>query len=277
MTENFTRGIIGDSFVTEIILTAVHRLKIGGDTSDVYIYCKSDERRKYFREQYNVNAVVDADEFLSNVKVLVLAFSADDNFANELENFSEKIPHDTLIISYVNGMKISALEKIFPNHAIIRAVMSPMIVSGAGIGAYVVGSVSSVDSESLAQFVMSQLGKVIKVSSEDEFEKVAKLIFGGTFYISTAINALTESGINNGLSVEKSQTIVAEVVRGILKTLTSSDDVIKYLIKQAEGEKEAFKVGKKILEEYGIISTLRKAFDSADVKEIFKFRYHYWK
>lgn len=276
MTENFTRGIIGDSFVTEIILTAVAK-QIGEDTSDVYIYCKSDERRKYFREQYNVNAVVDADEFLSNVKVLVLAFSADDNFANELENFSEKIPHDTLIISYVNGMKISALEKIFPNHAIIRAVMSPMIVSGAGIGAYVVGSVSSVDSESLAQFVMSQLGKVIKVSSEDEFEKVAKLILGGTFYISTAINALTESGINNGLSVEKSQTIVAEVVRGILKTLTSSDDVIKYLIKQAEGEKEAFKVGKKILEEYGIISTLRKAFDSADVKEIFKFRYHYWK
>ena len=276
MTENFTRGIIGDSFVTEIILTAVAK-QIGEDTSDVYIYCKSDERRKYFREQYNVNAVVDADEFLSNVKILVLAFSADDDFANELENFSEKIPHDTLIISYVNGMKISALEKIFPNHAIIRAVMSPMIVSGAGIGAYVVGSVSSVDSESLAQFVMSQLGKVIKVSSEDEFEKVAKLIFGGTFYISTAINALTESGINNGLSVEKSQTIVAEVVRGILKTLTSSDDVIKYLIKQAEGEKEAFKVGKKILEEYGIISTLSKAFDSADVKEIFKFRYHYWK
>ena len=275
MTENFTRGIIGDSFVTEIILTAVAK-QIGEDTSDVYIYCKSDERRKYFREQYNVNAVVDADEFLSNVKILVLAFSADDDFANELENFSEKIPHDTLIISYVNGMKISALEKIFPNHAIIRAVMSPMIVSGAGIGAYVVGSVSSVDSESLAQFVMSQLGKVIKVSSEDEFEKVAKLIFGGTFYISTAINALTESGINNGLSVEKSQTIVAEVVRGILKTLTSSDDVIKYLIKQAEGEKEAFKVGKKILEEYGIISTLSKAFDSADVKEIFKFRYHYW-
>ena len=276
MTENFTRGIIGDSFVTEIILTAVAK-QIGEDTSDVYIYCKSDERRKYFREQYNVNAVVDADEFLSNVKILVLAFSADDDFANELENFSEKIPHDTLIISYVNGMKISALEKIFPNHAIIRAVMSPMIVSGAGIGAYVVGSVSSIDSESLAQFVMSQLGKVIKVSSEDEFEKVAKLIFGGTFYISTAINALTESGINNGLSVEKSQTIVAEVVRGILKTLTSSDDVIKYLIKQAEGEKEAFKVGKKILEEYGIISTLSKAFDSADVKEIFKFRYHYWK
>ena len=275
MTENFTRGIIGDSFVTEIILTAVAK-QIGEDTSDVYIYCKSDERRKYFREQYNVNAVVDADEFLSNVKILVLAFSADDDFANELENFSEKIPHDTLIISYVNRMKISALEKIFPNHAIIRAVMSPMIVSGAGIGAYVVGSVSSVDSESLAQFVMSQLGKVIKVSSEDEFEKVAKLIFGGTFYISTAINALTESGINNGLSVEKSQTIVAEVVRGILKTLTSSDDVIKYLIKQAEGEKEAFKVGKKILEEYGIISTLSKAFDSADVKEIFKFRYHYW-
>ena len=275
MTENFTRGIIGDSFVTEIILTAVAK-QIGEDTSDVYIYCKSDERRKYFREQYNVNAVVDADEFLSNVKILVLAFSADDDFANELENFSEKIPHDTLIISYVNGMKISALEKIFPNHAIIRAVMSPMIVSGAGIGAYVVGSVSSVDSESLAQFVMSQLGKVIKVSSEDEFEKVAKLILGGTFYISTAINALTESGINNGLSVEKSQTIVAEVVRGILKTLTSSDDVIKYLIKQAEGEKEAFEVGKKILEEYGIISTLSKAFDSADVKEIFKFRYHYW-
>ena len=87
---------------------------------------------------------------------------------------------------------------------------------------------------------------------------------------------MTESGINNGLSVEKSQTIVAEVVRGILKTLTSSDDVIKYLIKQAEGEKEIFEVGKKILEEYGIISTLSKAFDSADVKEIFKFRYHYW-
>lgn len=276
MSEEFTRGVIGDSFVTELILTAIAK-KFSESAADVYIYCRSEERSKYFREQYNARAVVNADEFLPKVKVLVLTFNADDEFENELDDIAKKIPRDTLIISYVYGMKVATIEKYFPGHPIIRVVMSPMMIAGAGVGAYVVGSVSSADAESLAQFAMSQFGKVIKVSSENELEKVADLILGGTMYTFMAINALIESGIKNGIEEEKSQEIVAEVVKGSVKTLINPDDVIKYLLQQGRGEKRIFELGKKILEDYGIISTLSKSFDSADVKEIFKFRYHYWK
>lgn len=276
MFENIVHGIIGDSLITEIILTAAAK-NIGGNPSDGFIYSHSEERCKYFREQYNARAVTNADEFFSKANILMLAFKLGDDFENELDDIAKKIPRDALIICYVRGMKIADIEKYFPKNPVVRVTMNPMIVAGAGVGAYAVGSVASADVESLAQFMMSKICKVIKVDSEDELEKVSDLILGGTVYTLMAINALIEGGTKKNLSLEKSQEIVTEVVKGTVETLMKSDDVIKYLLAQGQQNgKEIIDESKKILEDYGVLATLSKSFDFADVKEIFKFRYHYW-
>ena len=276
MINDKVRGFIGDGLITEVILSAAGK-QAGVNPAEIYVICKSKERCVELREQYNVRAVVDAEEFLSRVEILALALPFDANVERELSGINEKIPSDTLIISCMYGLQISTLEKYFPGHPVIRFVMNPMIVAGAGVCAYAVGSVNPADSENISQFFLKIVGRTIKVASEAELETVGDLIISGTIYSFVTMNALIESGRKNGLEVEKAREIVSQIFTGVNETVTNPDAVVEYLIKQGQAQKKYFEHGKKILADYGIIDYMSKALAKADVNEIVKFRYHYWR
>lgn len=276
MADDFVRGIIGDGFVTEILLTALGK-QVGVNPSEMYVTCRSEKRCIQLREQYNARAVVDAMEFLPDVKILVLALQVDDDIDKMLGGLNKKIPADALIVSCTYGLKIKAVEKYFPAHPVIRFIMNPMIVTGAGVCAYAVGSVNSADSENIAQFLLHSIGETIKTSSEAELEIVGDLILASTIFSFMTANTFIELGAKKGIDVEKSREIVAQVIGGVKETLIHSDAVIDNLIQEGKGQKKLFEHGKEILEKVGFIDAMKKKFASAEVNEVVKFRYNYWR
>ncbi|MBO4402045.1 MAG: NAD(P)-binding domain-containing protein [Selenomonadaceae bacterium] len=276
MADDFVRGIIGDGFGTEILLTALGK-QVGVNPSEMYVACRSQKRCIQLREQYNARAVVDAMEFLPDVKILILALQVDDDADKMLDGLNKKIPADALIISCTYGMKIKTVEKYFPAHPVIRLIMNPMIVTGAGVCAYAVGSVDSTDSENIAQFLLNSIGETIKTSSEAELETVGDLALASTIFSFMTANTFIELGAKKGLSVDKSWEIVSQVIGGVTKTLIHSDAVIDNLIQESKRQKKLFEHGKEILEKVGFIDAMKKRFASAEVTEVVKFRYNYWR
>lgn len=274
MSGEVVRGIIGDGFVTEFMLTASAK-NLGADHSKNFVLCQSEERQKKFREFYNIKAVLNADEFFPKIEVLFLTLQSDD-MEKIFSDINKKIPPQTLIISAIHDLKIKTLEKIFPNHPIIRSTLSPQSLIGKGICAYVVGKNYSADSESVAQFFLSYFGKNIKVSSEKELDKLEDLILATTIFSARIINSLIECGVKDGLDEEKSKEVISNIVAGEIDFLMKKDSIVDYLIQQGSGEKEIFERGKEILERYGILSKINKSFDSEESKELFKFHYRYW-
>ena len=61
------------------------------------------------------------------------------------------------------------------------------------------------------------------------------------------------------------------------KTLIHSDAVIDNLIQESKRQKKLFEHGKEILEKVGFIDAMKKKFASAEVNEVVKFRYNYWR
>lgn len=274
MADEMIRGVIGDGFVTEFMLTASTK-NIGIDHSKNFVLCQSEERQKKFREFYNIQAVLNADELFPKTEVLFLTLQTDDN-EKFFAEINEKIPSQALIISVIHDLKIKTLEKIFPNHPIIRATLSPQSLTGKGVCAYVVGKNFSADSESIAQFFMSYFGKNIKVSSEKELDSVEDLILATTIFSARVINSLIECGVKDGVDEEKSKEIISNIIAGEIDFLTNKDSIVDYLIQQGSGEKKILERGKDILEKYGILSKLNKSFEQEEAKEILKFHYHYW-
>lgn len=275
MGENFVRGIIGDGLPTEIILTAIGK-QIGVNPSEIYVACRTDKRCVYLREHYNARAVVDAMEFLPDVKVLILALTVDDDVDKVLGGLNAKIPGDALIISLTYGLRIKTVEKYFPGHPVIRVVVNPMIVTGSGACAYAVGSVNAADSENIAQFFLQSFGKTIKTSSEVELENVGDLIIANTIFSFVTANTFIELGVKKGLGVDRAREIVSQVSGGVTETLMHSDAIIDHLIEEGKGQKKIFERAKEILEKVGFIDDMKKRFAAAEVNEVVKFRYNYW-
>ena len=213
MADDVIKGIIGDGIITELILTAITK-QIGKNPADYYVACKTQESCKQFRDHYNANAVIDPMEFLPKVKILVIALPIGENIESELIKINKKIPKDTLVVSCTYALTIKMLEEYFPNHPVIRTIMNPMILIGEGICIYTVGSVKSANSEIMAKLFLSQLGKTIKMSSDEELELAGNLIIGSTIYSLLAVNSLIEGANNSGLNVEKSTEIVLCQTRG---------------------------------------------------------------
>ena len=274
MAGDIVKGIIGDGIPTELILTAVTK-NTERNSSDLYVACKTQERCNQLREEFNARAVTDPMEFLPNVKILVIALPLGENIEAELIKINKKIPNDTLVVSCTYGLTLKFLEKYFPGHPVIRAMMNQMILVGAGVCIYAVGSVKPADADMMAQFFLSQLGKTIKMSSDEELELAGDLIIGSTMYSLLAINSLIEGANNKGLQIDKSTEIVSQVYKGVSKFVVESDEVIESLFKHFADNKKFVERGKEILMNYDILSIMQNKLPKTDEKEIFKFHYHW--
>ena len=274
MADDVVKGIIGDGIITELILTAIAK-QTGKNPADMYITCKTEERCNQLRDQYNANAVIDAMEFLPEVKLLIIALPMGENIEYELVKINKKIPKDTLIVSCTYALTIKMLEKYFPNHPVIRTMMNPMILIGTGMCIYTVGSVKSANSEIMAKLFLSQFGKTIKMSSDEELELASNLIIGSTIYSLLAVNSLIEGANNSGLNVEKSTEIVSQVFAGVSKFINESDEVIENLRKNFSDNKKFVDRAKEILMEYDILKLMQNQLPKTDEREIFKFHYRW--
>ena len=274
MSEGFIKGIIGDGFLTEVILTAFTR-QIGGSFSDTYVYCKTSRRCQELLEQYNVRAVQNPMVFVPPAKILILAIELEE--ANQLlPQITDKVADDVILISVVQGLKIAEIEKYFPGKAVIRLILNPWIISGVGVSSYFVGSVRSEETANIAKALLLSMGEIVEADSEKELETIGDLITGETMYAYITINALIEGGINAGLPLEKSKEIATSIFGSTSSTFNDSNDIAKYVLERGYKKTDYLKQGKEILDKYNVMTNLQKSFvEHSEAKNIFKFRYRW--
>ena len=271
---NFIKGIIGDGFLTEILLTAFARqIKISPE--DTYVYATSSGRCQELLEQYNVHAVQNPMIFAPAAKMIVLAMELEDSeeFMRHLRN---KLSEDVLIVSVIQGLKIAEIEKFFPNHPVIRLLVNPWIVSGYGVSTYIVGNEKHEEATNIAKALLTSLGEMIEVDSENELEIVGELILSETVYSYLTVKSLIDSGKKAGISIEKSSEIVMKILSNSTKAIHASDELTDTVVQRSYSKSNYIEKGKELLEKYRIMANFKKSFDDPiDVKDIFKFRYRW--
>ena len=274
MGGNFIKGIIGDGFLTEVILTAFMR-QIGISPDDTYVLASTSGRCQELLEQYNVHAVQNSMVFVPPAKLIVLAVEAND--AREImRQISKKVSSDVLIISVVQGLKLSEIEKFFPHKMVIRLIINPWVISGHGVSTYIVGSERSEEAGNIARAILTSLGETIEVETEDELEIVGELILSETVYTFLTVKALIGSGKTAGLSLEKSKEIVMKILSSSTQAIAASDDLTGSVIQRSYNQSDYIDKGKELLEKYRIMTNFKKSFEEPlDAKDIFKFRYRW--
>ena len=271
---DFVKGIIGDGFITEILLTAFTR-QIGISPEDTYVYAKTSKRCQELLEQYNVHAVQNSMVFTPAAKMIVLAMDLDEAEAT-MRQLHGQVSSDALIISVIQGLRLSDIEKHFPNHQVIRLLVNPWIVTGYGVSTYLPGHYKREEAGNIARALLTSLGELIEVSSENELEIVGELILSETVYSYLTVKSLINTGKEAGLTFDKSAEIVMKILSNSTKAISATDELTDTVVQRSYSKSDYIDKGKELLDKYHIMSNFKKSFDEPiEAKDMFKFRYRW--
>ena len=248
MNEHFMRAIIGDGFAAELIISTA-ATQVGVSPSDFYIYSQNYQRRKELAENYNVNTFEDLKE-LARAKVVVLALPAAD------------------------ATKILARIKLF-NRTVVRVALTTFVINGDGVCTYVVGSVNSQEVDSIANFLLSKIGKVFRADNEQEFELLQEMFLATTLTVYNSINGIIEGEIKAGLPLETARKITSQIFKGAAEVVTEPNALIEHLMDRANTEKENSgieEIAQKIIDKHGMWNFAKSLSDN---KKTSRF-YHKW-
>ena len=275
MSNRFIKGIIGDGFLTEIILTAFTR-QIGISPEDTYVLAQTSGRCQELLEQYNVHAVQNSMVFIPASQIVILAVEDTASINDLMLQISRQVNENALIISVVQGLKLSTIEKYFPNHMVIRMIMNPWVVSGFGVSTYIAGKHHNAEAANIARALLTSLGETVEVDTENELEIVGELILSETVYSYLTVKALIGSGKRAGLSLDKSKELVFKILTSSTTAISSADSLAESVIERSHGQTDYLEKGRQLMEKYNILQNFQQSFaDPIEAKDVLRFHYHF--
>ena len=110
---------------------------------------------------------------------------------------------ETVFLSVAAGISIRTYEDILgSNSPILRAMPNTPAAIGQGITALIGNAVSTADHIDLAHALLSAIGEVVDLDSENQMDAVTGVSGSGPAYVFYMIDALAKAGEAQGLSLD---------------------------------------------------------------------------
>ena len=265
MSGHLIKGIIGgDDFIVETVLTGLSRSE---NLSEYWIVAQNEGRCEELRKKYNINATTDMN-FISDASVLILAFRFKEA-KDMLSKLAAKISEDTILISVVPGIATVFINGFFPKNQIVRLTFNPSIISGEGIAAYVANDRASNETKVLARDMLVSFGRIIEVSSEDEFEKLRKFIHANTFLSYIVVKSIVDAAHKLGFSLDQSGVLIDQIFKGASHTLIKFQFEGNEMLKDGLRNKKFANQAIDTIREYGIYDEIERYLTSKDSSALF--------
>lgn len=205
-------GFIGGGALAEAVIKGIAGKIV--DAGNIFVADFVQARVDYLNATYHVNAAVNADAFLDKLDLLILAVKPKDAVAalNDIKALDRR----TLILSVVAGFHISSIEKVFPDHAIIRAM--PNVALAVGEGMVAIAGNKNVGAQQLDEIkkLWAAIGRCV-VLDEKLLDAVTGLSGSGPAFAFLMIDALSDGGVAAGLPRGIAIELAAQTVLGAAK------------------------------------------------------------
>ena len=259
------KGIVGgDEFFTEVIIRG---LTLNAAADGYYFGNFNENVGKRIENKYGVHFVKNIDDFVGNSALLFLTFEPADT-EKLLSRLAGKINSETLIISVVPTLNLKKLEETFPNNEIIRLFITPSIISGQGLGAYVVSKNASISAQSVAEIILQDCGDVINVENETELEKISDYLVANTYVSYVTIQSMLRNAKKLGLSEVEANFIVSKLFGGSVHTLIETGKDTSAMIRRGTLDQRFRTKVTKLIETQGIKADLEKFIERPVYAEI---------
>lgn len=177
------------------------------------------EQRK---SELGVCVATDAREVVGDRDVVVLGIKPQ-AWEQSVSGFRDLLHADQLIISFMAGVRIAALEAALGPLPIVRAMPNLLAQVGAAGSAVCAGAHAGDDHLRLALDLFNAVGEAVVVE-ESQMDAVTGLAGSGPGYVYAIIDALADGGVRSGLSKDVALTLATQTVLGAALMVVGSGD-----------------------------------------------------
>ena len=206
--------VIGVGNMGEILLKGL--LSSGKiDKSRVTASEVNPERREAIKEQYGIDIHPSCCTAAADADVVLLAVKPQ-NIAGVLDLLRETLTEDHLLVSIAAGVHVDTIAAHFPDKAmrIIRVMPNAPALVGAGASALFAGRFADDEDLLTARQILDLIGLTVVVDHEEFIDVVTGLSGSGPAYIFMIIEALSDAGVQQGLSRKVANALAAQTVFG---------------------------------------------------------------
>lgn len=205
-------GFIGTGNMAKAMIQGL--LKSGVQATDILV--SSPRSASKLADTWGVLAL-SPQALIDESNVVVLAF-----LPNQLTRITNELHFDQqLIISVLAGISLSELQEAMHSTEIVRTLPNVNVAINQGLIAFASGQLMAPNAQLFGQFT-EKLGESTDLS-EDQFTIFSAIAGSGPAFVFKYIKALSQAGINNGLSEEVATNIATKTVLGSAMMLASSD------------------------------------------------------
>ena len=223
------------------------------------------ERLDYFGNKYQVNVTRNNREAVKNADIVILSVKPQ-NMTEVLEDVSCMIDETKLIISIAAGITTRFIEEHLQKGVrVIRAMPNTPALIGEGAAAIAKGDNASEDDLAMARHIFDSVGLTVVVK-EDLMDAVTGLSGSGPAYGFVIIEALSDAGVNMGLSREIALKLSAQTLLGAAKLCLKGEKhpaELKDMVASPGGTTIA---GLKAIEKGNLRATLIAAVEAATIR-----------
>ena len=185
---------------------------------------------KKFAKKYHFNLATNISDLSKNIKFETVVVAIKPQVLKAEAAELKDVAHNATVISIAAGTSIKSLKGAWGKGArIVRAMPNTPGSIGRGItGLYAAKGVRPVDINR-ADKLLSALGETVWVKNEDLIDSVTAISGSGPAYIFHMVEALTTSGMSQGLPRLKAEQLARATVMGAGRLLESNRKSAKSL------------------------------------------------
>lgn len=214
-------GVIGCGTMGSVIIEGMLKKKIV-PPDGLLIFDKDTGRTGYLQEKWKLRATSDAREVCREANQILFAVKPQ-NIAELIVDIKDLLS-EQLIISIVAGIQISYLqEKAGKPLRIIRVMPNTPCLVGEGMSIISKGEGVSENEEAFVKKFMEALGRVVLL--EEKFLDAAAGLSGcGPAFYLLVLEALTDGGVEVGLSRETALMLASQTMLGTAKLIQETEE-----------------------------------------------------
>ena len=251
-------GTIGAGNMAEAILRGL--VRAGLPPKNLIASDPVPERLAHLRSLLGIETTSDNTAVVHRSEVIVIAVKP-----QTLESALAGLPQDRspLYISIVAGKTLASLRGLLgPEARVVRTMPNTPALVGAGISAIGLDPAIPEGDLARAEAVLRSVGRTVRVPEAD-LDAVTALSGSGPAYVFRLVEALTDAGVNEGLSRPVARELATETVYGAGTLLHASGEEASVLRERVSSPGGTTLAGLAALEEADFSRAVAKAVRAA--------------
>ena len=249
MTRAIASGMLEHGFAAESIAIAepleAQREALAADFPGVFITASNDE------------AVARSGSIVLSVKPQIIA-GVCKNLASAVQQ------RKPLVISIAAGPRANDIDSwLGNNNAVVRVMPNQPALLGAGISGMHANAATTSEQLAAAKKILSAIGPVIEVPTEDDIDAVTAVSGSGPAYFYLLIDMVAKTGAELGLNADDARTLAIETALGAATLARNSDESMDELIARVRSPGGTTAAALDSLDENGVRDIFSRALTAA--------------